>query len=104
MSPSRQTGFVSVFRWKGDVAAGSLPRDRRPPVVAGHLVPTIAESQVSFVRGMSKPIPQATVIALTIEERKALEALAAHSGDLERSFRSIMNTDSGDHEHAHEPA
>src|ERR1700733_2687333 len=25
---------------------------------------------------MSKPIPQATVIALTIEERKALEALA----------------------------
>jgi hypothetical protein len=28
----------------------------------------------------------------------------AHSGDLERSFRSIMNTDSGDHEHPHEPA
>jgi hypothetical protein len=24
----------------------------------------------------------------------------AHSGDLERSFRSIMNTDSGDHEHS----
>jgi hypothetical protein len=23
----------------------------------------------------------------------------AHSGDLERSIRSIMNTDSGDHEH-----
>jgi hypothetical protein len=23
----------------------------------------------------------------------------AHSGDLERSFRSIVNTDSGDHEH-----
>jgi hypothetical protein len=30
--------------------------------------------------------------------------VAAHSGDLERSFRSIMNTDSGDHEHPHEPA
>jgi hypothetical protein len=28
------------------------------------------------------------------------EALTAHSGDLERSFRSIMNTDSGDHEHS----
>ena len=28
----------------------------------------------------------------------------AHSGDLERSFRSITNTDSGDHEHPHEPA
>ncbi len=28
----------------------------------------------------------------------------AHSGDLERSFRSIVNTDSGDHEHPHEPA
>jgi RNA-directed DNA polymerase len=28
----------------------------------------------------------------------------AHSGDLERSFRSIMNADSGDHEHLHEPA
>jgi hypothetical protein len=28
----------------------------------------------------------------------------AHSGDLERSFRSIMNTDSGDHDHPHEPA
>jgi hypothetical protein len=26
--------------------------------------------------------------------------LDAHSGDPERSFRSIMNTDSGDHEHA----
>jgi hypothetical protein len=26
-------------------------------------------------------------------------AQAAHSGDLERSIRSIMNTDSGDHEH-----
>jgi hypothetical protein len=25
--------------------------------------------------------------------------LRAHSGDLERSIRSIMNTDSGDHEH-----
>ena len=25
--------------------------------------------------------------------------LSAHSGDLERSIRSIMNTDSGDHEH-----
>ena len=25
---------------------------------------------------------------------------AAHSGDHERSFRSIVNTDSGDHEHA----
>ena len=30
-------------------------------------------------------------------EKAAL--LAAHSGDLERSIRSIMNTDSGDHEH-----
>ena len=30
--------------------------------------------------------------------------LDAHSGDLERSFRSIMNTDSGDHEHPHKPA
>jgi hypothetical protein len=28
----------------------------------------------------------------------------AHSGDLERSFRSIVNTDSGDHEHPHGPA
>jgi hypothetical protein len=27
-------------------------------------------------------------------------AQGAHSGDLERSFRPIMNTDSGDHEHA----
>jgi hypothetical protein len=26
--------------------------------------------------------------------------MLAHSGDLERSIRSIMNTDSGDHEHA----
>src|SRR5271157_4924930 len=25
--------------------------------------------------------------------------MTAHSGDLERSIRSIMNTDSGDHEH-----
>jgi hypothetical protein len=33
-----------------------------------------------------------------------VQAIAAHSGDLERSFRSIMNTDSGDHEHPHEPA
>jgi hypothetical protein len=31
-------------------------------------------------------------------------SIPAHSGDLERSFRSIMNTDSGDHEHPHEPA
>jgi hypothetical protein len=28
-----------------------------------------------------------------------LHKCAAHSGDLERSIRSIMNTDSGDHEH-----
>jgi hypothetical protein len=27
------------------------------------------------------------------------KGLDAHSGDLERSIRSIMNTDSGDHEH-----
>jgi transposase-like protein len=27
------------------------------------------------------------------------EIKGAHSGDLERSIRSIMNTDSGDHEH-----
>jgi hypothetical protein len=27
-------------------------------------------------------------------------ALGAHSGDHERSNRSIMNTESGDHEHA----
>jgi transposase-like protein len=33
-----------------------------------------------------------------------VELLLAHSGDLERSFRSIMNTGSGDHEHPHEPA
>jgi len=26
--------------------------------------------------------------------------VAAHSGDHERSIRSIMNTESGDHEHA----
>ena len=28
-----------------------------------------------------------------------LMVLVAHSGDLERLIRSIMNTDSGDHEH-----
>jgi hypothetical protein len=27
------------------------------------------------------------------------KGVSAHSGDLERSIRSIMNTDSGDHEH-----
>ncbi len=27
------------------------------------------------------------------------EIVGAHSGDLERLIRSIMNTDSGDHEH-----
>jgi hypothetical protein len=36
--------------------------------------------------------------------RAAASITCAHSGDLERSFRSIMNTDSGDHEHPHEPA
>ena len=30
---------------------------------------------------------------------KEAKAFLAHSGDLERSIRSIMNTDSGDHEH-----
>jgi hypothetical protein len=30
---------------------------------------------------------------------RKLTARLAHSGDLERSIRSIMNTDSGDHEH-----
>ena len=33
------------------------------------------------------------------EARAAMEALAADSSDRERSIRSIMNTDSGDHEH-----
>jgi hypothetical protein len=42
-------------------------------------------------------------------ERLYLEAAGrlsypAHSGDLERSFRSIMNAASGDHEHPHGPA
>jgi hypothetical protein len=31
--------------------------------------------------------------------KRALSGFNAHSGDLERSIRSIMNTDSGDHEH-----
>jgi hypothetical protein len=35
-----------------------------------------------------------------INGSKALHNLCAHSGDHERSNRSIMNTDSGDHEHA----
>jgi len=40
-------------------------------------------------------------MALSDDLRKrVVEAvvLGAHSGDLERSIRSIMNTDSGDHE------
>jgi hypothetical protein len=30
---------------------------------------------------------------------RQIGAMAAHSGDDERSIRSIVNTDSGDHEH-----
>jgi hypothetical protein len=33
------------------------------------------------------------------EHLKEISMQVAHSGDLERSIRSIMNTDSGDHEH-----
>jgi len=40
---------------------------------------------------MSAPSPSAARMTATTS--------AAHSGDLERSIRSIMNTDSGDHEH-----
>jgi hypothetical protein len=48
---------------------------------------------------------------LVIEPRRTVSPVdrsdgtspSAHSGDLERSFRSIMNTDSGDHEHRPEP-
>jgi len=37
-----------------------------------------------------------TYLAVRVPE---MLAACAHSGDLERSIRSIMNTDSGDHEH-----
>jgi hypothetical protein len=38
--------------------------------------------------------------AALIARNQRLLMQAAHSGDHERSIRSIMNTESGDHEHA----
>jgi hypothetical protein len=45
----------------------------------------------------------ATLERLAVGLSRSLQstsALVAHSGDHERSIRSIMNTESGDHEHA----
>jgi hypothetical protein len=51
-------------------------------------------------------VPFDVAFSLPVDERLAyvvvfgtLEGRTAHSGDPERSIRSIMNTGSGDHEH-----
>jgi hypothetical protein len=47
-----------------------------------------------LARGRRVALNVANVVA-----RRVRDGALAHSGDLERSIRSIMNTDSGDHEH-----
>ena len=68
---------------------------------------TSTANQVAGLEGQIRDLEVAGCDRIFSEQTSAVgprpildQALAAHSSDHERSNRSIMNTDSGDHEHA----
>ena len=69
-------------------AKGAKANQEAAEAFAANVLPIVRQVQASGVKSLAA----------------VAEVLNAHSGDLERSFRSIMNTDSGDHEHPHKPA
>jgi hypothetical protein len=78
------------------------PELRRFVLMRYHQGQTTLPRLAVFLRSVGVSISKRQLQRLLTEKRDGF--LTAHSGDLERSFRLIVNTDSGDHEHPHEPA
>jgi len=78
-----------------------LPADAAAPIVLGATVTTAAALILAAARGRAAPAmakPSGPGSMMSREE--ALGHVRAYSGDLERPIRSIVNTQSGDPEHA----
>ena len=99
-----------------DVLTFAIPNEQRPD---GEAVPEVVHAWPGTIAGAPEPdlsgqapedamniLVQQAAALLSDEEGQAAARpkMLADSGDREQSVHSIMNTDSGDHEHLFAPA